>query len=301
MARQVDELSVALVQNKLREGELSTELVNIKAQLSAEVEKQITADERFGIETGSNMEMELGALQSLADQQSSQLNVLKEDLVAAQEHINEMVSKLSEFTHTFRQDLDHEIHLRSGGMESLWDEVNLHKRDLVQESTDREGEDHHLQISMNELREKADMFRVEIEDITRRLWDAIEMHTHDIRIDDLVETDNRAQIPCEQHGLVHPSPPGIPPVTPAATVATALQQTAPQIQLSSQRNAPKVTSARPLMPPVLKPPQFATRVVSSVGNSPTIMRSTVTSFPDRSVNKIGVPTAQKVSASAALE
>merc|ERR1712137_670724 len=61
------------------------------------------------------------------------------------------------------------------------------------ETENREGDALNLQLSINELREKVSMFKVELGDVTHRLWNAIEMHTHDIPIDDVVNGDLSTQ------------------------------------------------------------------------------------------------------------
>merc|ERR1712137_502123 len=60
------------------------------------------------------------------------------------------------------------------------EEVEMCDRILAQEMARREGDDHALQVSLNKLQEKTRTF----DHIVRILLDAIEMHAHDVHIDD---------------------------------------------------------------------------------------------------------------------
>jgi len=303
----IDELSASCAQDKYRIEELSAALLNtasdIKARLNAEVKERVAADERGEGEVQSKLKMELAALQPFLDQQdqerTSQLHFMKDELIAVQERINEMVSTQNKALL---------------GVEGLRDEVNKHKQGthdaLAQESADREGEDNNLQMGVNKLQERANFLKTELDDLAKRLWDAIEMHTHDIRIDNVADANSldRVRVPAEQPRLVHLHP-------PTGTTASLVHQ-------GSQQNVQRVTNAqasRSPVPPVLQPSQLAARVLSAASISPAIpgkvsvnssltpqttaVHSPAVSVPliDRSATEVGVPSLQKVSASVSAQ
>eukprot|EP00811_Abedinium_folium_P001266 NODE_11157_length_1304_cov_2.392523.p1 GENE.NODE_11157_length_1304_cov_2.392523~~NODE_11157_length_1304_cov_2.392523.p1 ORF type:complete len:387 (-),score=116.55 NODE_11157_length_1304_cov_2.392523:142-1257(-) len=109
-------------------------------------------------------------------------------------------AKIDEFITVFQRGLDHEAHLRGNSLKSVREAIEIERQSLEQEVADREAEEHNLQMGVNELREKADAFKCEIDEVTRRLWDAIEMHTHDIRMNDLVDAEKRAGSRAQLHG-----------------------------------------------------------------------------------------------------
>merc|ERR1712137_599719 len=87
------------------------------------------------------------------------------------------------------QYLDRGINCKENSFATLKEEVEMAHAALAQTAC-LEGDDHNLQIGLDELHEKADMFTVKIDDITRRLWDAIETHSHDARMDAVGEGDS---------------------------------------------------------------------------------------------------------------
>lgn len=293
MIKCIVELSASCAQDKYRIEELSAALLNtasdIKARLNAEVKERVAADERSEGEVQSKLKMELAALQPFLDKQdqdrTSQLHFMKDELIAMQERISEMVS-----THN----------KALLGVEGLRDEVNKHKQ----------GTHDALAQESNKLQEKANFLKTELDDLAKRLWDAIEMHTHDIRIDNVADVNNldRVRVPAEQPRLVHLHP-------PTGTTASLFQQ-------GSQQNVQRVSSAqvsRSPVPPVLQPSQLAARVLSAASVSPAIpgkvsvnsslapqttaVQSPAVSVPliDRSATEVGVPSLQKASASASAQ
>jgi len=289
----IDELSASCAQDKYRIEELSAALLNtasdIKARLNAEVKERVAADERSEGEVQSKLKMELAALQPFLDKQdqdrTSQLHFMKDELIAVQERISEMVSTQNKALL---------------GVEGLRDEVNKHKQ----------GTHDALAQESNKLQEKANFLKTELDDLAKRLWDAIEMHTHDIRIDNVADVNSldRVRVPVEQPRLVHLHP-------PTGTTASLFQQ-------GSQQNVQRVTSAqvsRSPVPPNLQPSQLAARVLSAASVSPAIpgkvsvnssltpqttaVQSPAVSVPliDRSATEVGVPSLQKASASASAQ
>merc|ERR1712137_1059478 len=275
--QRLDELSAGCVQDRHRLEELSalfaSSTVDVRTQLAMEVKERMAADEKFGSEVQLRMTAELKALESFlhqhCEQQTFEMQSLKESLTAAEEHTHEIVSaqrqtllsKIEEQASVFRQDLDEEIHLRSKCITNLTDQVGMHKQDtfdaLTQEGTERESEDHSLQVSLNELREKADLFKTEMDDMTKRVWDAIEMHTHDIRVDDIIDADNMSKCGSVSSDRRGPQFAQAGPLrmAPPTTKPQFAQQRQPSsgVQASQQSNP---TS------PVAKTLPFATRVSS---------------------------------------
>lgn len=105
-------------------------------------------------------------------------------MVAVQEKpVLELVEKL-------RRDLENEVQLREVIERSVKDKIDADISTTRSSLTeDREIECESLQASLEQLREKADGFKIEMQNVTRRLWDAMEMHTHDIRIEDITDRD----------------------------------------------------------------------------------------------------------------
>eukprot|EP00812_Abedinium_dasypus_P013658 NODE_715_length_1395_cov_243.693284.p1 GENE.NODE_715_length_1395_cov_243.693284~~NODE_715_length_1395_cov_243.693284.p1 ORF type:complete len:448 (+),score=208.98 NODE_715_length_1395_cov_243.693284:3-1346(+) len=95
--------------------------------------------------------------------------------------------QLEDFRQAFRRDLEQEAQLRESSMKGIREAVDEQRAAITQEVEDRENEDQNLQADLGEQREKTAAFKGEVDDIARRLWDAIEMHTHEIRVDDLVD------------------------------------------------------------------------------------------------------------------
>jgi len=189
-------------------------------------------------------------------------------------------SKIDDFASAFRRDFDEEVQIRGTSLRSLKDTIELNHKDtkkaITLETTDRESEDHILQIGLHELREKADMFKVEIDDITRRLWDAIEMHTHDIRIDDLVE----------QQSFAHSTPPGPTQVLPGISPQPIVKPppSLPHTSGSSHNFPRNVSMTRPnflvaQIKSIKQPPQFAPSLTPFGSNSPCSGSKTSSSFP----------------------
>merc|ERR1712137_222395 len=244
--------------------------------------------------------MGIDMLQSLVEERSHQnalkLQSLAESHNSVQDHFNQILleqkealsSKIDDFASEFRRDFDQEVHIRGTSLKSLKDTIEQNHRDtknlITLETTDRESEDHILQIGLNELREKADMFKVEIDDITRRLWDAIEMHTHDIQIDDLVEQQSVARL----------SPPGPTQVLPGISPQPVVNppRSLPHTSGSSHHLPCNVSLTRPNFPvtqikAVKQPPQFAPSLTSFSGNTPCSGSKTLSSFPQVFSSNLG--------------
>jgi len=77
---------------------------------------------------------------------------------------------------------------------SLWDEMQMNNQTnldaLAQESACRKGDKYSQQVGLQELCEKTDVFKAEINHMMIRLWNAIEMHTHEVCMDDVVDKAN---------------------------------------------------------------------------------------------------------------
>jgi len=265
--QRIDELFAACAKDRHQVVELSTVIASIasdvKVQFAAEMKERMAADEKFGNETQLRVTTELKAVESLfhqhSEQQTFQLQSLKENLTAAEEHTNELISaesqgllsKMEELANVFRLNLDEEVQLRHECMANLRDEFGIHKKQtfdaLTLEVTERESENHSLQVSLNEFRDKADMFKAEMDAVTRRVWDAFERHTHDIQVDDgLVRA-----------GLWKMAPTAVTRSDLAHLPQSSSIQAGPQRSHTSQLGACRRTKSL-----VLQPVQFTSRVTS---------------------------------------
>lgn len=282
--------------------ELSAEVNNLRLQLSGELreckEGQLSVVE------------DVATMRSLVDQSQQQVQSLRLTINDVQDNFaekmsvqnNELLLTINNLSAALRKDLDHEIHFRESCIKGVREEVELHRLDvhnaLLQEATDREGEDHNMQLSVSELREKTNNFKLEIDDVTRRVWDAIEMHTHDIQIDDAGEADSNSnfiQLSSEQHSLHQISPPRLH-VASARVVGSSTPNA--NLGVAVKANSALVANVQPLMPSVLAPPQLATRVSSpSVANLSASLKNATsnplnerpTSLPSRGFSSIRSP------------
>jgi len=273
---------------------------NIETKLSAEVQHRIEANGRIQTEANVKFSMGLETMQAISDQrhhqQSSQLQSMADDIIAVRENVNQAVSiKIEDFVVTFRRDLDRQIQRREDDMnqaKNFREEISFTTKEIqsgiLQETTDRESEDHNLQIAIHELREKADLFKVENDEMLRRVWDAIEMHTHDIRIDDVMDADNavrRNQYPHSEQTTIQqlpsPTPMQVPQASVIGTMPTHLQNSA-AIHVSGSTSHHAGTAQAPMFRPVLQQPQFATRIIGGMVTSPSSTSRTLcanTSLP----------------------
>merc|ERR1712107_731263 len=190
-----------------------------------------------------------------------------------------------------RRDLDRQIQRREDDINQAKNFREEIQSGILQETTDRESEDHNLQIAIHELREKADLFKVENDEMLRRVWDAIEMHTHDIRIDDVMDADNavrRNQFPHSEQTTIQqlssPTPMQVPQASVIGTMPTHLQNSA-AIHVSGSTSHQAGTAQAPMFrpnAPVLQQPQFATRIIGGMVPSPSSTSRTLcanTSLP----------------------
>merc|ERR1712137_37028 len=230
--------------------------------------------------------MGLETMQAISDQRHQSLG---NDIIAVREDINQAISlKIEDFMVTFRRDLDRQIQHREDDIKNFREDI---QSGILQETTDRESEDHNLQIAIHELREKADLFKVENDEMLRRVWDAIEMHTHDIRIDDVMDADNavrRNQFPPSEQTTIQqlpsPTPMQVPQASVIGTMPTHLQHSA-AIHVSGSTSHQAGTAQAPMFrpnAPVLQQPQFATRIIGGMVTSPSSTSRTLcanTSLP----------------------
>jgi len=280
-----------------RSSTLASTANNIETKLSAEVQHRIEANERIQTEANVKFSMGLETMQAISDQrhhqQSSQLQSMADDIIAVRENVNQAVSiKIEDFVVTFRRDLDRQIQRREDDInqaKNFREEISFTTKEIqsgiLQETTDRESEDHNLQIAIHELREKADLFKVENDEMLRRVWDAIEMHTHDIRIDDVMDADNavrRNQFPHSEQTTIQqlpsPTPMQVPQASVIGTMPTHLQNSAAIHVSGGTAPAPMFRPAAP----VLQQPQFATRIIGGMVTSPSSTSRTLcanTSLP----------------------
>jgi len=91
-----------------------------------------------------------------------------------------LTTRMNDIAASLRHDLHHETDLKENSLKRLKEEVEMCDRILAQEMARREGDNHALQAGLNKLQEKTRTF----DDIVHLLLDAIEMHAHDVLIDD---------------------------------------------------------------------------------------------------------------------
>jgi len=220
---------------------------------------------------------ELKALESFLHQQieqhTFQMQSLRESLTAAEEHqtklsqrsVRHCCPKIEDQASVFRQNLDKEIHLRSDCITNLTDQVDMYKQDtfnaLTQEGTERESETHNLQVSLNELREKAELFKTEMDDTTRRVG-SIELHILDsfVRAGPL----QMAPPPTTKPRFAQPLQPSLPlqagqfesPVSPLGINRQPVSPATKSVSLAASMSKSPATAIRTtngFQPPILQP------------------------------------------------
>jgi len=100
---------------------------------------------------------------------------------------------------SLRQDLTHEMHLRENSFKGLKDEIEMTDRKILEEIACRRGDKYSQQAVLKDLCEKADAFQVETNNMMLRLWNAIEVHTRGVCMNDTVNTANAIHVHNERH------------------------------------------------------------------------------------------------------
>lgn len=90
--------------------------------------------------------------------------------------------------------------------QDLLEKIDLCADTMTRESHDRKSEDGHFHIGLNNLRDETDSLKNDLDDTVRRLWDAIETHTHDVRLDDINRVEDHS--PTQMH-LLHLRAPAV--------------------------------------------------------------------------------------------
>lgn len=81
------------------------------------------------------------------------------------------------------QYLHHGMYSKENSSATLEREVETAHTALAQEMAFRDCGDHNLLIGLEGLHEKADIFKIKMDDITRCLWDEVEIHSQDACVD----------------------------------------------------------------------------------------------------------------------
>jgi len=129
---------------------------------------------------------------------------------------------------------------------------------LTQEGTDLEGGDHNLQVSLNELREKAELFKTEMDDTTRRVQ-SIELHILDssVRAGPMKMAPSSTAKPRFAQPLQLSSPLQAgqfdSPVSPLWPISSAAKSSLPFVTSVSNSSATIVRTAKGSYPPILQP------------------------------------------------
>lgn len=114
---------------------------------------------------------------------------------ATQRHVKELVSahckalssRIDEVAIKLQGKLDEECNAGKISLKRLREDADVA---LSQEICDRESEDHNLQVGLNELQEKVDIVKVEMNEMLQNIWWAVEMHTHDLPVSGVADTNS---------------------------------------------------------------------------------------------------------------
>lgn len=224
-----------------------------------------------------------------------------------------MSANLDDVAASLRRDLDHGMHLKESSLVRLGDELDMKTRETLevisQETENREGDALNLQLSINELREKVSIFKVELGDVTHRLWNAIENHTHDIPIDNVVNGDPSS--PSKQQGLQTLASAGPRPtqnIVISRQPSTTQHGVMPKNTVSGSRQSasgstnsasiPITRSFLPVNPPTGMPPQYPNQYGASTAHGPSSLNGSTSAL--RSLSSVPTLTTQTIVAPMSL-
>jgi len=138
--------------------------------------------------------------QQLNECQESTQNYF-EKLASAQE--TALSANMNNTMLSLRLDLDNEARLRDDSVHSLKNEIgtnyNKNLEAFASEASHRKADIYCQQLGLQDLCKKFDAFREETNDVTQRLWNSIDMHTHDVCVDEFLKKAhlNRVDKECQ--------------------------------------------------------------------------------------------------------
>jgi len=143
---------------------------------------------------------------TLKDLQSSFQQQMNENQESMQNHFEKLTSaqeqallaNTNNMLLSLQLDLDNETRRREHTFNSLKDEIAMNYNKNLDaftcETSSRKADIYCQQLSLKDLCEKFDAFQAEINDVTHRLWNSIDMHTHDVCVDEFLNKANLVRV-----------------------------------------------------------------------------------------------------------
>jgi len=153
---------------------------------------------------------------SETQRQQSEHRVAEKEIEKMMPVQEDALTTTSDIAPSSTDDFDHKTDPKENSLNRFNEELEMHRRKtqdaLAQEMACRES-------GLNELHEKMHRSKMDVDNIARLLWDAIEMHTHSICIDDVVRAKGLEHLDIQQSAT-----PGLGPAQNMAVARPLITQ-----------------------------------------------------------------------------